>query len=338
MVLVLVALTAGDPAGGALSRYHRANALARRGHVVHIVHMYRDRDATSLAPGWFRFESGVEHHVGFDTLPPDLHADVALGVSRRGILPACMGRPFSLHQGRLQKDRPDDAWVTDAEGPIACVSGWLVDACIAAGVDAFRVRHIPDGIDQGTFTVLEPPFDRPPRVSFLCHRSPGKGDRESIAVLEAVRSQVPDLEAVAFGVPPRPPYLPGWIEYVERPDHQRLAAEIYNACRVVLCTSRIEGFGLTSLEAMACGSALVTLDTGGSRDFAHDGDTALVSDQGALDALAAHLVAVLRDDDLHRRLVTNALKLVPAFDWERSTDTLEALLREYLAEPDRFTA
>lgn len=46
---------------------------------------------------------------------------------------------------------------------------------------------------------------------------------------------------------------------------------------------------------MACGCAVVTLDTGGSRDFARDGVTALVAEQGDLDGLAANLVAVLRD-------------------------------------------
>jgi glycosyltransferase involved in cell wall biosynthesis len=338
MVLVFVALTKDHPIGGAVSRYYRANTLARRGHAVHVVHVYAravPEANRACPPRWFRFDRSIQHHLRLDSLPTNLQADVALGVARRGIVPPSVGLPFNFLQGRWWESR-GGGWAARTEGPIACISNWLVEACTAQGIAPHRLRHIPNGLDHATFRILEPPYERRPRVAFLHHPLPAKGARDSVAVLDAARVEVPDLQAVAFGVPSRPRDLPDWIEYVERPDHHQLAAGVYNTSRAFLCSSRIEGFGNTSLEAMACGCALVTLDTGGSRDYAHHGDTALVAEQGDLDTLAANLVAVLQDRDLHRRLVTRSLREAQTFTWDRSTDLLEALLREYVADSDRF--
>ena len=62
---------------------------------------------------------------------------------------------------------------------------------------------------------------------------------------------------------------------------------------IYLCPSWDEGLGMPSMEAMACGSALVTYDNGGSRDYAHDGETALVAPRRDLPALVGALGRIL---------------------------------------------
>ena len=52
---------------------------------------------------------------------------------------------------------------------------------------------------------------------------------------------------------------------------------------------------MPSMEAMACGAALVTYDNGGCRDYARDGETALVAPRRDVAALAAALGRVLDD-------------------------------------------
>ena len=58
------------------------------------------------------------------------------------------------------------------------------------------------------------------------------------------------------------PALPDWIEYHHDPK-QEVIVELYNEASIWLQASVLEGFGLTALEAMACGAALVTTDCGG---------------------------------------------------------------------------
>ena len=84
---------------------------------------------------------------------------------------------------------------------------------------------------------------------------------------------------------------------------------------------------MPSMEAMACGAALVTYDNGGCRDYARDGLTALVARRRDVDDLAAKLGRMLEDAALREKLAsTGAAFIRTEFDWDRAVATLEALL------------
>ena len=91
--------------------------------------------------------------------------------------------------------------------------------------------------------------------------------------------------------------------------------------------SWFEGFCQPGLEALACGTPLVTTDNGGCREYAIDGETALVVPPRDARAMADAIRRLLDDDALAGRLVANGLELVERdFDWERRTDEFEEVL------------
>jgi L-malate glycosyltransferase len=127
------------------------------------------------------------------------------------------------------------------------------------------------------------------------------------------------------------------VRFWRAPDHAALADRIYNDSRVFLQPSYHEGFGYTAVEAMACGCALVTTDNGGSRDYAMDGETALVVPPGDPAALAGAAERLLRDDAQRARLADAGSALTRRrFDWDDTAALLERHLEAYVADPARY--
>lgn len=99
--------------------------------------------------------------------------------------------------------------------------------------------------------------------------------------------------------------------------------------RALLCRARIfffpswvEGFGLPILEAMSCGTPVVTANVSAPAEIA--GDAALLADPFDVEALAIALRRLDADTSLHAELRVRGLDRVRAFTWERAArQTLE---------------
>jgi glycosyltransferase involved in cell wall biosynthesis len=173
---------------------------------------------------------------------------------------------------------------------------------------------------------------------------PSKGSYVGWQVLQQAREARPDLRAVVFShaelreaSAARAEAMP-WVDLRIGLDQRGLAAEVYDQARTFLQPSFVEGFGFTAVEAMACGAALVTTANGGARDYAIDGETALVRPVGDVDALAAALVELVADDALRARLAVAGERHVRRFDWDEGARILEGHLEAYVADPEPYLA
>jgi len=105
---------------------------------------------------------------------------------------------------------------------------------------------------------------------------------------------------------------------------ERLSA-LYSAAEVFAFPSLIEGFGLPVVEAMACGTPVVTSDDPALRDTC--GGAALHVPAQDVGALAACLRQVLEDPRRRAELAERGLRRAAEFTWERSVDVLLDSLR-----------
>ncbi len=109
------------------------------------------------------------------------------------------------------------------------------------------------------------------------------------------------------------------------------AAEILSCLDVFVAASRSEAFGLATVEAMACGAAVVATETAGAKEIVEDNLTGLLVPPRDAQAIAASVVRLLRDENLRTRLTSNARRTAKErWSLVRMLDETEALYQEIL--------
>jgi glycosyltransferase involved in cell wall biosynthesis len=340
------------PTGGYKVVYEYANRLTRGGHQVTVVHPYGcaipvgARQAlrarlwatraglrrSQIAP-WFEFEDGVELTVVPDPSAANLpDADVlvatawhtaewiAAAAAARGVGGAYLIQGYETWDGAVEA--VDATWRLPLQKIV--ISAWLEEIAAELG-EAERTSRVPLGMDLERLGVDRPPAERGPRLGSLYNPGAAKGSADVLATMEAVKRARPELGAVFFGSRDRPAELPGWIEYEQLPSATQLRA-LFNSCSIFLGASRSEGWGLPACEAMLCGCALITVANGGSREFAVDGETALVLAPERVGEMADRVLELLGDDGRRLRLAAAGAERLQGLTWERSVAGLEAVL------------
>ncbi|MGQ0750753.1 MAG: glycosyltransferase family 4 protein [Betaproteobacteria bacterium] len=103
----------------------------------------------------------------------------------------------------------------------------------------------------------------------------------------------------------------------------------YSAADVFVTTPWYEPFGITPLEAMACGTPVVGSAVGGIKHSVVDGVTGYLIPPNDPDALASRLADLYRNPPLLARFGRNGLKRVQKhFTWERVARSMAALYDE----------
>jgi glycosyltransferase involved in cell wall biosynthesis len=102
---------------------------------------------------------------------------------------------------------------------------------------------------------------------------------------------------------------------------QTLAA-LYRMAAVFAFPSLYEGFGLPPLEAMACGTPVVTSRISSLPEVV--GDAAVLVDPHSVEDIATGLERVLSEPALRARLVEKGKERVKLFSWERSVEAIHA--------------
>src|SRR5262249_41476916 len=95
---------------------------------------------------------------------------------------------------------------------------------------------------------------------------------------------------------------------------------LLQSAHVVVNPSVKEGWGLTNVEANACGTVCVAADSPGLRDSVKDGTTGLLYPWGDVDALAERVVRLLDDPAVRRRMEVEALAWAERLTWARCGD------------------
>ena len=107
-------------------------------------------------------------------------------------------------------------------------------------------------------------------------------------------------------------------------------AAFYRLARAFVFPSLYEGFGLPPLEAMACGTPVVTSNVSSLPEIA--GGAALLVDPHDPDAIARGIVQAVSDEPLRRSLIERGHARAHEFSWARSVAQIHRIYQEVLEQ------
>lgn len=206
------------------------------------------------------------------------------------------------------------------------VSSWLKEI-----VDRYSKKPaylLKNPIDTEVYKViLDQKTRRKHSVGLLYHTDEIKGVKYALNALYKLKDLYEDLTVEMFGMFARPKNIPSWINYKRSASPQE-TVDIYNKVQVFLCASIEEGYGLTGLEAMACGACLVSTAYKGVLEYASDGYNALLSEVKDENALVMNMSKLFENEEERIRLSQNGVKSVKDYSWRYALDKLTKIIDE----------
>ena len=214
------------------------------------------------------------------------------------------------------------------------------DDLVARGVAPDRIRVIHPGIDIASFQPAAG-LDRARSPTFLYvgRLKRYKGVEVALRALALARRDRSDLTLDVAGTGDDRPRLERLAASLDLSSAVRFHGfvdddtkrRLFRAAWANLFPSPKEGWGLTVMEAAACGTPSLASDSPGLRDSVRDGATGFLVPHGDPAALARRMLELAADPALVDRLGAAARRQAEAWTWQDAAAATERHLNELIA-------
>ncbi|TET68715.1 MAG: glycosyltransferase, partial [Candidatus Zixiibacteriota bacterium] len=109
---------------------------------------------------------------------------------------------------------------------------------------------------------------------------------------------------------------------------QQEKVELLQKSHLLVYPSIKEGWGISNLEANACGTPVLAADVPGLRDSVSVGESGLLYSFGDVGKMAENIVGILTDTLLREKLEEGGLKWASNFTWEKTAERFNNLLKD----------
>jgi glycosyltransferase involved in cell wall biosynthesis len=223
------------------------------------------------------------------------------------------------------------------------------DDLVARGVPAERIAVVHPGVDSVAFHPATP-IDRaiPARFVYLGRLKRYKGVEYLIRAVALARQARPEISADIAGSGDDRPRLEQLARSLGQEDAIRFLGFVDEATKLSLLRRAManvfpspkEGWGITVMEAAACGTPSLASDSPGLRDSVQDGETGILVPHGNVEALGAAMLQLATDPALVATLGQAARRHAEAHSWDAAATAVECHLTDLAAgriPPPSFT-
>jgi len=198
-----------------------------------------------------------------------------------------------------------------------------------SGVAAEKIFNVACGVDAAYYPggeIYGLPFP------YLLCVSNRKRHKNEFRVVEAfAKADISSEIKLVFTGNPMPEladsvarhHLTERVHFVGRVPEIRLPS-LYRGAKALVFPSLYEGFGLPVLEAMACGTPVLTSNVTAMPEIA--GDAALLVDPASVEQIAAAITSITHDESLRARLKEKGLVRARKFSWSETCGRIRGIL------------
>lgn len=323
------------PIGGYKIIYQYANKLAEDGYNVNIVYLEYNRFPkgslkwlvlkhwTQTGPNWLKLNRKIKKYTVKSSLSTIQcnKDDVVIASSVETVEPT--KKLFADINDKFYFVQDLEDWNVSRNYLISTYNMGFVNVAISKWLKEFVDKHsnkktiyLRNPIDIKKYRVINPITNRDPyTIGMLYHKASYKGSDCTLDTIKQLKSKYPQLKLIMFGTREEPKNLPSWIKYYKNAS-QSTTIDIYNSIGIFVCGTIKEGFGLTGLEAMACGATLVSTDYLGAREYALNGVNSILSPVTDYKKLGENISLIIDNPSLRLRLAKAGVETAADFSWD----------------------
>lgn len=208
------------------------------------------------------------------------------------------------------------------------------------GVSPDKIEVIPNGVELERFVGCDDRLNLggDPCILYLGALSKEKGLDILIEAIAKLRLELPRMRLHLVGSTHLEPgdefRLQAKKEGIE--NHvifydwasQSMVPRILKSADICVFPSRLEGFSLVILEAMAAGASIIASDIGGFREALAGGKNGMLFKAGNVDALSEAILNLYHDHGLSKKIAGAALEAVKAYSWKNIAERYVSLYHD----------
>jgi len=222
--------------------------------------------------------------------------------------------------------------------PFEAVSVSTADDLAARGIPRDSIRVIYNGVDS---TRLTPDLDERSRNALFVYLGRLKKYKRVDFVIRAFAGlNVPEATLEIAGTGDYRAPLERLVESLRLTERVKFLGFISEEAKLHLLrrawasmlASPKEGWGISNLEAAACGTPVIAVNSPGIRESVIDGETGFLVPQDDCEAMTAAMRGLVQSPNLVNVLGAGGRRFAEAFSWDRAADETLAHLGEVVAK------
>lgn len=222
--------------------------------------------------------------------------------------------------------------------PFAVVSESTKNEFKERGFDTSQFAVIQNAIDKSQFNFKIENKETVPTVAYFGRLKKYKSVDHLLSAFAVVKKSVPEAKLWILGKGDFKPNLEKLAQELGIADDtvffgfvsDEQKAKLLARAHCVVNTSMKEGWGITNIEANACGTPVISADVPGLRDSVKNGESGLLYQYANINELAENIKNLFLDEKLRINLSEGAINWAKLFDWETSAEEMTDYCRNII--------